>query len=70
MTLDGMTERVWAEVNGGAATSADHLMYGSNGTPAAWPHLSCGIGYWVSLDVPSTTLAGNLQVRAFLTQRV
>jgi hypothetical protein len=70
MTLDGMTQRVWAEVSGGAATSADHLMYGSNGTPAEWPILSCGIGYWVSLDVPATTTAGNLAVRAFLTQRV
>jgi hypothetical protein len=70
MTLDAMTERVYAEVNGGASVPADHLLYGSGGTPAEWPQLSCGIGYWVSLDVPATTPAGNLSVRGFLTQRV
>jgi hypothetical protein len=69
MTLDGVTERVWAEVNGGATISADHLLYGSGGTPATWPHLSCGIGYWVSFDVPNEAPAGNLTVRVYLTQR-
>lgn len=69
VTLDGVTERVWAEVNGGSPISADHLLYGSNGTPAVWPRLSCGIGYWVSLDVPNDSPSGNLGVRVFLTQR-
>jgi hypothetical protein len=69
MTLDGVTERVWAEVNGGSAISADHLLYGSDGTPAVWPHLSCGIGYWASFDVPNEAPAGNLSVRVYLTQR-
>lgn len=70
MTIDGISQRVWAEVGGGASIPADHLLYGSDGTPASWPHLSCGIGYWISLDVPVTSLAGNLNVRAFVTQRV
>jgi hypothetical protein len=70
MTIDGVTERVWASVQGGASLSADHLLYGSNGTPAEWPHLSCGIGYWVSFDVPNDAPAGNLQARILMTQRV
>lgn len=69
MTLDGVTERAWAEVNGGSTISADHLLYGSDGTPAVWPQLSCGIGYWASFDVPNEAPAGNLTVRVFLTQR-
>lgn len=70
VTIDGVTERVFAEVQGGAPQSADHLLYGSNGTPADWPHLSCGIGYWVSLDVPSTSELGNLDAVPYLTTRV
>jgi len=69
LTLDGVTERVWAEVQGGAPISGDHLLYGSNGTPATWPHLSCGISYWASFDVPNEAPAGNLTIRAYLTQR-
>lgn len=70
MTLDGVTERAWASVQGGASLAADHLLYGSGGTPAEWPRLSCGIGYWLSLDVPNDAPAGNLTVRVLATQRV
>lgn len=69
LTIDGVTERVWAEVEGGSPLSADHLLYGSDGTPAAWPHLSCGIGYWASFDVPNEAPAGNLSIRVLLTER-
>ena len=70
ITLDGVTQRVWAEVNGAAPRTADHLLYGSGGTPAIWPELRCGIGYVVALDTPLEAPAGNLSPRVLLTQRV
>jgi hypothetical protein len=69
LTLDGVTMRAWAEVNQGAAQSADHLLYGTGGKPPTWPILSCGISYLVSLEVPSETPAGNISTTAFLTTR-
>jgi len=69
ITLDGVTERVWAEVNGGEAIDADRLLYGTGGVPATWPELRCGIGYLVTLDVPMEAPSGNLQTRVLLTQR-
>lgn len=69
MTLDGVTQRVWAEVNGSDPVSADHLLYGTNGKPATWPILSCGIAYLVSVEVPIAEPAGNIVVAAALTAR-
>jgi hypothetical protein len=69
LTLDGVTQRAWAEVNGGSAQSADHLLYGTGGTPATWPILSCGISYLVSLEVPINAPEGNIDVEAFITTR-
>lgn len=69
LTINGMTQRVWAEVAGGGALNADHLLYGTGGTPAIWPELSCGISYLVSFDVPLDAPEGNITPRVFLTQR-
>lgn len=70
ITLDGVTQRVRAEVNGAASISANHLLYGTNGTPASWPELRCGVGYIVTLDVPTDAPSGNLEAQLLLTQRV
>jgi len=70
LTLDGVSQRVWAEVEGGAARPADKLLYGTGGTPATWPHLSCGQGYFISFDVPLDTLVGNPTVEIALTERM
>jgi hypothetical protein len=70
LTVNGMTQHVWAEVAGGEAINADHLMYGTNGQPATWPVLSCGISYVISMDVPIAEPAGNVDLEAFLTGRV
>lgn len=70
ITLDGVTQRVWAEVAGAAPRTADQLLYGTGGTPATWPVLRCGIGYVVTLDTPLEAPAGNLSTRVLLTQRV
>jgi hypothetical protein len=70
MTLDGVTQRVWAEVNGNNAVSADHLLYGTNGQPATWPLLSCGIAYLITVDVPIAEEPGNIVIEVALTARV
>lgn len=70
LTIDGVSERVWASVDGGNTLAADKLLYGTGGTPATWPVLSCGIGYLISLDVPLDTDPGNLTVDVALTRRM
>jgi hypothetical protein len=69
LIIDGVTQHVWAEVNGSDPISADHLLYGTNGKPATWPVLSCGIAYLVSVDVPIAEPAGNVVIEASLTAR-
>ncbi len=70
MLIDGVAERVWASVNGGASTSADHLLYGTGGVPATWPVLSCGIGYLMSFDTPLDSPSNNLTIDLSLTRRM
>jgi hypothetical protein len=70
ITLDGVTQRVWASVNGAAEIAADELLYGTGGIPATWPELRCGIGYVFTLDVPLEAPSGNLGTRVLLTQRM
>jgi hypothetical protein len=71
LTLDGVTQRVWAEVGGnGTVVAGDQLLFGTGGVPATWPELACGVGYIISLDVPLESSAGNLGVDLSLTQRI
>lgn len=70
LTLDGVAQRVWAEVGGGEAISADRLLYGTGGGPATWPVLSCGTAYLISFDVPLDAPEGNLSVDVALTTRM
>lgn len=69
ITLDSISQRIWASVNGGPEKSAAHLLYGTGGAPATWPELSCGIGHIVTLDTPTAAPPGNLTTRILLTQR-
>jgi hypothetical protein len=68
LTVDGMLKRAIAEVAGGAAQPADHLLYGTGGVPISWPELSCGIGYVMTVDIPPTD-ADNLTVELAMTRR-
>lgn len=70
VTLDGVSQLVWAEVNGGPVIAADRLLYGTNGMPATWPELSCGYGYVITLDVPLDAPSGNLTTELLITQRM
>jgi hypothetical protein len=69
MMIDGVQERVWASVNGGASASADHLLYGTGGIPATWPVLSCGVGYLIAFDVPLDSPSDNIKVAVSMTRR-
>lgn len=70
LTLDGVAQRVWADVGGGDPISADRLLYGTGGGPATWPVLSCGTAYLISFDVPLDAPEGNLSVDVALTTRM
>jgi len=67
LLIDGVDQRVWAEVSAGPRLRADHLLYGTNGEPATWPVLSCGLAYLASFDVPVD--APPVEVEIALTQR-
>ena len=72
MTLDGELQRTFASVSGGPTVAADHLLYGTGGTPATWPVLSCGMSYMVSFDTPvggDAPPPGNLTTTVTLTRR-
>jgi hypothetical protein len=70
MTVDGVTQRVWAEVNGAAPIPANKLLYGTGNVPATWPEFRCGDGYVVTFDVPLDAPAGNLETAVTLTMRM
>lgn len=70
VTLDGVSQRAWAEVSGGETVAADRLVFGTGGIPAEWPELECGIAYVVTLDVPTEAPEGNLDTRVLVTQRL
>ncbi|QBI98121.1 minor tail protein [Microbacterium phage Fireman] len=70
MTLDGVSQRVWAEVpTGSDAIAADSLLRGTGGVPATWPTISCGVCWLISLDTALDSTPGNLVVTAGLTVR-
>jgi hypothetical protein len=68
-TLDGPLRRVFAEVQGQQSRSADHLLYGTGGTPATWPELTCGIQHLMSIDEPLPSPPNNVVARLMLTRR-
>lgn len=62
LTLDALTQRAWAQVAGGASISASHLLYGSDGTPATYPELTCGMQHFITVDVPVGSIVGNVTI--------
>jgi hypothetical protein len=69
ITLDGVSERVWASVAGADPIPADSLLYGTNGVPATWPTLSCEGCWLISLDTDLASNVSNLLPSASLTVR-
>lgn len=62
LVLDSLTERAWAQVAGSPTQSAAHLLYGSDGRPAQFPEMSCGVRHYVTVDVPVGSVFGNVSV--------
>lgn len=51
MQFDGITETVYViDPDTGDRQSADNLVSKTDGSPFDWPHLTCGLGYIVTLD--------------------
>jgi hypothetical protein len=70
MTLDGVSQHAWADVLGTGPRSADHLLYGTGGSPATWPEFTCGMAYMISFDLPVESAADSFVVsRLLLTQK-
>lgn len=69
LTIDGVHQRVHAEVAGSGPIAADHLLYGSKGTPATWPVLSCGIDYIVTADLPTNVPQADSNLHVYTTTR-
>lgn len=59
ITLDGMTERSSIVHFNRTPVSANHLLTGTAGEIPEWPIFTCGLGYYVLVEVPNgTSLAG------------
>lgn len=69
MTLDAVSESVWASIAGGERLPANQLVQGANGAPPTWPLLSCGDSYLISFDVPLDAPEGNISIAVALTTR-
>lgn len=66
-TLDGVSQRAFAEMTGSSAyLSADQLLRTDSNL---WPVLGCGIGYYVTVDVPTDTPVNALTLRYTTVQR-
>lgn len=64
--VDGMTERVTMQRSNGAVQSAEHLVTGVGTEIFDWPVLSCGVGYYVIVDVDVNSI---ISLDLFLANR-
>jgi hypothetical protein len=74
LTLDGVSQRAWAQVGPESFTNpavpADKLLYGTDGSPATWPVLGCGQPYLLAVDTTLTSDVGDVDVLLALTERM
>lgn len=56
--IDGMVERVTMQQSNGPLQSAGHLVSGIGSEVFEWPSLSCGISYYMVVDVDSDSVIG------------
>jgi hypothetical protein len=70
LTIDGVTRRVRAEVAGSATSlTADKLLATQAGDVEQWVALSCGMPYFLTVDVPVDLPANAISVGYELTAR-
>lgn len=68
LTIDGVMERVWAEFDGSPESlAADHLTSGDRSL--MWPLLGCGVGYYVTADIPVDLPPEALSIEYSIIQR-
>jgi hypothetical protein len=70
LVFDSANQIVYAEGPGGERRRAESLVFRTDGTPFDWPLLSCGFGYVVAVDVPSTEGDAPLSVDLSVIPRV
>jgi hypothetical protein len=51
LVLDGITQTATLAQVPGLFARAGHLLYGSDGGPMVWPHLTCGTAYELMVDI-------------------
>jgi hypothetical protein len=56
VTLDGMTEQIIYQVGANRPTRGEHLVSGIGTELFSWPILSCGLGYYLLIDVDTDVL--------------
>jgi hypothetical protein len=56
VTLDGMTEEVIYKKGASDPVRGDHLLSGIGSEVFTWPLLTCGMGYYMLIDVDVNTL--------------
>jgi hypothetical protein len=54
-TLDGVGRKASSMLPGGRRASGASLIFSTDGGPAVWPSLSCGMSYIMAIDVPQGT---------------
>lgn len=62
ITVSGVGQVAYASVNGADVVPADQILYGTNGGPMVWPELSCGVAYFVTVDISPTSDIANLHL--------
>lgn len=58
LTIDGTTRQATIECRGREAAPANHLLYGSGGTPFEWPTLTCGTSFCVCVSADANAYGG------------
>lgn len=66
-TLDGVTERAWAEIVGTPGTfEADYLLRSDT---SLWPVVGCGMPYYITIDVPTDVPQNGIEMDYSLVPR-
>ena len=59
---DGMNQTLTITDTAGNVYPASHLCYTGAGLPVSWPALTCGLDYWMTVELPGAPTQSNLFV--------
>jgi len=57
---DGMNQTLTITDTSGNVYPASHLAYTGGGLPVAWPALTCGLDYWMTVELPGPPTQNNM----------